>query len=314
MAILLFYLRLNPTRNFRYATFAVLFMTVAYFISFTLAQLFACHPVKKLWLPFIEGKCLNAAPLYLAIPIVNMVIDIFCLLLPIPMLIKLHVNIRTKLILATIFAISGCTVVVSAARVWAIKTLLASDDFSWDAAPSSVIDVIENNMTVVCSCIMVLRPFLRRHFPFLLGSTKGRPTEESPANGLNFDGPSGPKSKSGYRTKVSSGIKSGSKGTGKKSFFSVLGASSTIVNGDDDDMESLSKELRVLAPHVKLDGSGAAPERREDPWQNQHENAQSAESIGVARGGERDAYTRKGELENGIVKTVSLDVRSRDQF
>ena len=34
--------------------------------------------------------------------------------------------------------------------------------------PSSL-SIIETNLSVVCGCIMVMRPFLQRHLPFLLG-------------------------------------------------------------------------------------------------------------------------------------------------
>lgn len=65
---------------------------------------------------------------------------------------------------------------------------------------------------------MVLRPFFRRHLPILLG-TRSRRTGETPAGGegLYYDGPSGPRSKSSYNTKVSGGGRSGANDSSKKS-------------------------------------------------------------------------------------------------
>ncbi|KAL8949918.1 MAG: hypothetical protein Q9222_004007 [Ikaeria aurantiellina] len=312
MAILLFYLRLNPARNFRYCTFAVLALTTSYLVSFFLAQLFQCHPVEKFWLPFKPGKCLDLYPLYVAIPIVNVILDCLVLVLPIPMLIKLQANRRTKIILAAIFGFSSCTVIISGVRVWAVQKILGNKDLTWYAGPSNAIAVVETNMTIICSCVMVLRPFCRRHLPFLLGSGRSKPSDDNNDAVLAYDGPMGPKSKSDYRTKVSSGGSKESKRSGKRSLWSHLGGG-TLKDDDDEDMESLSKELKVLAPHVGANNGGHRGQRDggRERWQDQN-NTQSLESIGAPRTEGRDQYPLSregGDLETGIVKTVSLDVR-----
>ena len=47
IAILMFYLRLNPTKGFHWNTIAVLLITWAYLISFMFAQIFGCSPPDK---------------------------------------------------------------------------------------------------------------------------------------------------------------------------------------------------------------------------------------------------------------------------
>ena len=319
IAILMFYLRLNPTRGFRYSTYAVLFITWSYLISFMLVQIFGCSPVDKFWKPLKDGKCINKGPLYLAIPITNMIIDLLILLLPINMLIKLQVGKRTKAVLAAIFAFSSCTVVVSAVRIWATTEVASDPDFTWASAHSNAVLVVELNMTVVCACVMVLRPFCRRHLPFLLGGTgKSGPGNTPGGHGiLNYDGPSGPKSKSGYRTKVSGGSSDFKRSDGKRGMWSGLGSG---LKEEDDDMESLSTELNTLPPKARRegnvatrDGGGVDPMRLEK-WRHP-ENVQngSGESMSVGRESLRAGYQnqrgREDDIEGGIVKTVSLDVR-----
>ncbi|KAL8648494.1 MAG: hypothetical protein Q9226_005971 [Calogaya cf. arnoldii] len=304
IAILIYFLRLNPKRSFRFGTLAVLFLTLAYMISFLLVQVFQCRPVEKWWKPLIAGKCTDITPVYIAVPVVNMCIDIFILLLPIPMLIQLQVNMRTKLALSAIFAVSSCTVVISAVRVWAIQQILGASDITWVAAPSNSLIIVELNTTVVCANIMVLRPFCRRHLPFLLGFGKSQPTDEKSPNAeavLAFDGPSGPRSKSGYRTKIIAGS-GGPKRSGKRNLWPSMG--STLVREDDDDMESLSHELNTLAPHSQSNGRGRNRVTA-------GENANSLESIGAPRSGLHNPHprSREDDPETGIMKTVSLDVR-----
>ncbi|KAI4169520.1 MAG: hypothetical protein LQ343_005660 [Gyalolechia ehrenbergii] len=236
--------------SFRYSTLAVLFVTVGYLISFFLVTVFQCNPPKKFWDPLVPGKCINSNAFYLAVPIVNMLIDISTLLLPIPMVVNLHVNMRTKLVLGGIFAVSGCTVVISAVRVWTIQKIIGSTDRTWNAYTSTCVMIVGLNMTVFCACIMVLRPFCRRLLPFLLCGRNSGPADDRIPDAdaiLKFDGPSGPRSKSKYATQVSAGSRAPKK-LGKRNLWPGLG--STLVKEDDDDMESLSQELSVIAPHV----------------------------------------------------------------
>ncbi|KAL8871188.1 MAG: hypothetical protein Q9174_002929 [Haloplaca sp. 1 TL-2023] len=320
ISILLFYLRLNPDRAFRYGTFAIIGITVTWIVSVVLAQLLQCNPIPKFWDPLIPGTCININGLYLSNSITNTILDILVLLLPLPMIIKLQVNTRTKLVLVAIFSLCSGTIVVSALRIWANTRYQSSTDILWDSALVPSISVVEMNLMIVCGSIMVLRPFCRRHLPFLLGSGKSRPNDVSPGNqGIHYDGPMGPKSKSNYRTKVSGG--SGTM-SGKRSIWGGLGTTRTA--DDDDDMESLNTELGMLAPHAlrarekhgshsrsKSRGPKAGEEAsnglKGEPWQD-HEQTQSLES----HQGTRDPYTHPGrgeDLEHGIVKTVSLDVR-----
>ncbi|KAL8650343.1 MAG: hypothetical protein Q9226_005187 [Calogaya cf. arnoldii] len=318
ISILIFYLRLNPSKGFRYSTFAVMAITFAFMISAILAQLLQCHPVPKVWNPTLPGTCVDTNPLYLSNSIINTIIDFLVLLLPIPMIVRLQVNTRTKLVLAAIFSLCSGTVIVSALRIWAITLYQkVAADVIWESMPVNSVSVVEMNLMVVCGSIMVLRPFCRRHFPFLLGSGKSRPTDESPANqGMHYDGPMGPRSKSGYRAKVSGGSGGVS---GKRSIWSGLGTTRTAGN-DDDDMESLSTELGMLAPpamhareknvssHTRNKSRGprardGGSEGMKEPWQDYEHLRDSATA--------RDGYARdvRDHLENGIVKTVSLDIR-----
>lgn len=123
IAILLFYLRINPAKSFRYGTFAVIWMTTASMLIYVCIILFQCHPVKKLWFPLTPGTCLVLNPVYLSIPIVSVTLDLLILALPIPMVYHLQVSRRTKLLLMGIFALSGCTIVTGIMRLWQTAAL-----------------------------------------------------------------------------------------------------------------------------------------------------------------------------------------------
>lgn len=318
IAILLFYLRVNPNKSFRYTVFAVVFIIACYTIGLMMAVVFPCTPVKKLWNPLTPGKCIDQNPIYLASVIINTSVDVIVLVLPIPMLIKLQVNTRTKVLLGSLFAFCSATVLISAVRIWSTTIILGNEDFTWDVANADSLAVCELNLTVVCGSVLTLRPFCRQHLPFLFGGRRSRPTDESP-NGpnhaLNFAGPSGPKSKSNYRAKIIGGRSGGFAGSNrpvKRSLWTGLG--STLVKDDDEDLESLSAELRTLAPNVRHPGdagigAGGLENRPVGEGGRPHV---SDTAIGPRPGGLSDSYlpvSRTDVLDQGIMKTVSLDVR-----
>ena len=107
VAILIFYLRLNPQKTFRYSVFAVLFITVGYMIALCFALFFQCRPVAKVWNPLLEGHCVNAKDLYLWNTILNVITDFLVILVPIPMLRTLQVGTRQKWVIGLLFGIGS---------------------------------------------------------------------------------------------------------------------------------------------------------------------------------------------------------------
>jgi hypothetical protein len=76
-------------------------MTSAY-VATVLLLIFACHPIKKAWTPFVGGKCHdNAAGIVSGI--VNLVSDIIVIALPILEVGRLQMSFRKKMGVEAIF-------------------------------------------------------------------------------------------------------------------------------------------------------------------------------------------------------------------
>lgn len=264
------------------STFIVMGLTFAYIIGMFLVQLFACHPMEKLWEPLIPGTCISERSILLTIPITDTILNVFTLCLPVPMLIKLRMGIRTKLALMAIFSVGSCTVVLSATRIWSISELLDTPDTTWTAAISECLTVVEINLMIICGSVLVLRPFCRRHLPFilgrddsqgssdeLLGSNENILTEKPKQTTLRYDGPLGPLSTNQYRATVRAGLagpgvaqcpgRKLAKRTvrGLRRTQLVLQSTNNNISDDDDDddedLESLNAELKRLPMvHMKL--------------------------------------------------------------
>ncbi|KAL8865631.1 MAG: hypothetical protein Q9174_006786, partial [Haloplaca sp. 1 TL-2023] len=118
VAILLFYLRLNPEKRFRMIVYAALALTLAYVIALSLTILFECNPVAGYWDPFLNATCLDQQKLTLSNSILNVIFDFIVLVVPIPMLLKLQVSTRQKLVVGALFSLGSITCVVSAVRIY----------------------------------------------------------------------------------------------------------------------------------------------------------------------------------------------------
>lgn len=244
------------------------------------------------------------------------------------MLVKLRANLRTKIVVAAIFSAFGCTTIITAIRIGFTTQLFGDVDITWDASLSGDLTLVEANMMIVCSSVLVLRPFCRRYFPSLLGRDSkpsvGLPGEKASDGQLNYDGPSGPNSKSEYRTKVQGGKSKGSSRSRK--LWSLSFANTT--KADDEDLESLDTEMKRLQPTAAdMDGHGSKEvmddkEGRSAPHTISGDSTpfHGAGAVGQATS-DAPPYPQmpsrtwnrgpNADVESGIVKTVSLDVQGR---
>lgn len=303
VAILLFYLRLNPERGFRTAVYISLVLTTSYVIALSLAILLACQPVAKFWNPFLEGHCLDARKLYLANAILNVIFDFVVLLVPVPMLRKLQVSTRQKLVIGALFSLGSITCVVSVVRIYFQDSVIGEADLSWHIVTPTSLVFVECNLSIICGCVMVLRPFLRRHLPQVLGGDYRRYKSPAGVNGV-YDGPHGRGGQSGYKTRVSARYGKGSKGERSWPGLGGLGMGSKNRTGSDDTVVD-DVELGAWGA-----GGGGGKTTTGKGAEKNRVRSESEENIiqpvGVAMG---DGGRVRGDTTPGILKTIDVDIR-----
>lgn len=74
-------------------------------ILFSSLSLFQCNPLDKAWRFEKSGKCLNIVGIFTAATSFSLATNLFTLLLPMPMIWRLHMTLRRRLSLLGIFAI-----------------------------------------------------------------------------------------------------------------------------------------------------------------------------------------------------------------
>ncbi|KAI2465600.1 hypothetical protein F4781DRAFT_408617 [Annulohypoxylon bovei var. microspora] len=134
-------------------------------IAILLAIIFFCFPVEKAWDDSIPGRCSSPAPVSYLSGAWNAFVDIYVLVLPIPLLWGLNMGPRRKMRLCAVFGIGifGCA--ASLVRLGMTPLLQSDLDSTYNIAKVSVWATLEINVGLICSCLMLLPAFLRHHLP-----------------------------------------------------------------------------------------------------------------------------------------------------
>lgn len=103
--MLLFYRRINPNRTFRLIADISIGVCAAGSIAFAFPSIFACRPIAFFWNFALRGRCTNIRLRMLINGVLGLVLDVFILVFPVPMVLKLRVSIKQKLGLCVLFTI-----------------------------------------------------------------------------------------------------------------------------------------------------------------------------------------------------------------
>ncbi|KAF4978722.1 hypothetical protein FZEAL_4942 [Fusarium zealandicum] len=174
LSLLTFYLHLSPQKWFRIAVWSTIGIVSVYTVVITFMMFFLCDPPQKAFDFKVDGKCTDAAILYMATAVSNIVTDVMLVLLPIPMVYNLHMPKVQKMGAIAVFAIGSLTVITtSVIRLVKLPPVLASTDPSWDAAPANIWTFVEANLFVICGSLPTLRKFFKHFMPRFVGSSGG---------------------------------------------------------------------------------------------------------------------------------------------
>lgn len=104
LSVLMFYVRIFQTvKLYRMALWIVGFVIVGWWIAIDFVALLSCIPVQKAWNSKVPGHCLDSPHTFLGATITNIIADLLLLIVPIPMLWRLHIGTRRKIGLLVVF-------------------------------------------------------------------------------------------------------------------------------------------------------------------------------------------------------------------
>lgn len=105
LGILLSYLRIFNAKQDRVATRIVMGVAMCWMLSAVLGAFFQCRPFSYMWNQLQEGNCNHRVRFWVAIGVSHLLIDVLILLLPVRMVWKLQVSLKTKIGLYVLFGL-----------------------------------------------------------------------------------------------------------------------------------------------------------------------------------------------------------------
>lgn len=126
VALCFAYLRITGNSiksRYRKVIWTFMVFTILSHLGGTLVLFFQCNPVRKSWRPRLPGQCLPNDITFYVLAAITIFCDIVIFLMPIPLLMKVQINLRRKFGLIGIFALGLFTTVCSIMRMVQIITI-----------------------------------------------------------------------------------------------------------------------------------------------------------------------------------------------
>jgi len=144
--------------------------------------MFQCTDVRILWDPSIKATCWKPTTVR-ALSFTNAALGIatdllFAIVIPLPMLWRLHVNLRTRVTLMCILGLGMFACIAAAVKVAYTRNYGKKGDFLWDSRNITIWFAAELNVAITAASLPCLKPL----FKTVLGSTYGRGTRGSSSN------------------------------------------------------------------------------------------------------------------------------------
>lgn len=131
-SILLFYLRIFPSKTMKIAIWAVFAFTLGYSLASVLVNAFSCNPISGSWSleESLVAVCINRPAFYFAQAGLGIATDIATVVVPLPALKSLHLRTKQKVGVAFVLTMGAFVCIVSIIRLQSLYTLLTDSDLT----------------------------------------------------------------------------------------------------------------------------------------------------------------------------------------
>ncbi|KAI0487322.1 hypothetical protein F4859DRAFT_509893 [Xylaria cf. heliscus] len=224
MSMLFLYHRIYTTPAFRRLCYFVIGLDLAYIITFIPIFLTNCIPLSQYWDPKPTGWCRDTVISDSATVAGNLLLDLFVLIMPLPILWRLQMSIRDKLTVTSMFSIGLVTVALVLWRLGVTTKTRASSDWTETLCQVGLIASLEIHLGILAVCIPTYGPLFNTYIKPLLRQTGL--VSSAPRYGNGTGG-----KRSLMATFGSSGMNKRSKG------YSEFGSVDQIMSRDDNSIK-----------------------------------------------------------------------------
>ncbi|KAI1450093.1 hypothetical protein F5Y02DRAFT_172466 [Annulohypoxylon stygium] len=161
-----------------------IFMAVL-LVVYLIVVLNQCRPLAKTWdiTRLKPGSCIDVTAYFYFSATINIVLDAWILIIPIPTVRKLHVSKRSRRGLYAIFGVGAFATICSCARLYSIHTYTETTDPFRHGVLVNLWSMVEINIAIWCACCPALKPvFSPRRFISSRKTSRKTSEQNSPEN------------------------------------------------------------------------------------------------------------------------------------
>ncbi|KAG9189276.1 hypothetical protein G6011_06144 [Alternaria panax] len=160
LSLLLMYMRIFPTKDFRIGAYILGLVTIGWVIAINFVSIFQCDPIRKAWLgPAVAGTCINLKASFIGNAVPNILTDVAILCMPIAQVLKLQVSTAQRASLIFMFLLGAFVLFAS---IYRFTTIMQFDmaDTTGTLATACTWCVVEVASGIISACLPTLRPLM----------------------------------------------------------------------------------------------------------------------------------------------------------
>ncbi|KAF2246840.1 hypothetical protein BU26DRAFT_567180 [Trematosphaeria pertusa] len=226
LSIMFFYIRIfGIVDTFRWACYVLVALITGLGIAGFFGQIFFCVPVSKQWNPTEQGHCIALKPWCSSISLMHVILDFGIVILPMPLIWKLKVSTRSKVILSVLLCLGLIASIISLIKIGCVIDLTGIPpqdvtDYSWFGI---LLQTLELPIGIICCCVPSLKPVMVELAPKLnsmanrlLSYARSSRSTINKSYGSRSGGNSGNESVTGFARLDDSSSQVGERGLGNK--------------------------------------------------------------------------------------------------
>lgn len=178
VSLLFFLMRVFPTPKFTIICWITMACVVTSGLIVIFMTAFQCIPVHFNWDGWTGEyvgayRCLNVNALSYAAAASGILQDLVILILPLPVIARLNMALRKRLMTALMFSLGIFIIVTSCIRLGSLVAFAKSENPTWDYVDAVLWTSLEVNISVVMVCLPSVRTLFAKWLPDLFSSVVG---------------------------------------------------------------------------------------------------------------------------------------------
>lgn len=164
LSVLLMYMSIFPVRRVILPCQVLGLFIVLWNIGGILGGILVCRPFAMNWDQTIPGgKCGNQPMYYMALGIINIIVEVVMLAIPLPVLYKLQMPLRKKMVIIGMFSIGFATCAITIYRQATLPNLQFAN-MTHSGVVATLFSGLEPSVALALACVPFLRPLFCKAF------------------------------------------------------------------------------------------------------------------------------------------------------